>query len=204
MSGYFIPRGQCRPVQFDLADRCSAVRKLLRPDEVRHLWTAGDASLPAPPVVEQVEHYYSEQFAAGALRYVHDPAYVDCWCSPARTLDRGYGDCDDLAILVAATLIAGGVNASVVIGNVGGGTAANHAWVEGEDEYGRGFFYEATDPVVWYGARPLSYVPHAMVDEHECVDLRARKRRQVDWAKLLGQGAIIVGAGLLAARLADE
>jgi|GEM_PF-2040990 len=203
MSGYLIERGNCRPVQFDLADRCSAVRELLRPKEVLHLWSSSDTRGPSAPIVDQVEQYFSSMFATRALQYVHDPMHVDCWCSPARTLDRGFGDCDDLAILAAAVLKAGGIDASVVIGNIGGGTASNHAWVEGIDQFGRGFFYEATNPVLWYGARPLSYVPHALVNEDECVDLRPR-RRPVDWKRLLGQGAIVVGAGMIAAALISD
>ena len=48
-----------------------------------------------------------DRFVSTRIRYAEDA--VDRWSGPRETLRRGEGDCEDLAILKRAILIAGGV-----------------------------------------------------------------------------------------------
>lgn len=101
--------------------------------------------------------WFRSQFESGALRYIPDPeGPLDFWCSPKTTLERGGGDCDDLAVLGASILRASGMTGRVVVGTHDGD---GHAWVEGRDERGS-FLLEATSGDLARTWRPSAYVPN--------------------------------------------
>lgn len=112
-----------------------------------------------------VARWLEANFADGSLRYRADPKGPhDYWCSPAVTRLFGRGDCDDLAILTAAFLQAGGVHARVTTGLlVSHAERAGHAWVEGCDEHGA-FLIEATSGKLVRTVRPSEYVPFIWLD----------------------------------------
>ena len=94
---------------------------------------------------------------AGRLIYIPDPAGpLDFWCSPKSTARRGGGDCDDLAVFAASTLLAAGRPTTVVVGTLFG---SGHAWCEGYDEAGW-FLLEATSGDVHRWSRPIGYEPN--------------------------------------------
>lgn len=122
-------------------------------------------------------HNFAESVAAairrdlehGALQYEADPPDCDRWCSPARTLARGKGDCDDLAILAASILRAGLTSAAVVTGHYCGRDGCiGHAWVEGADERGW-FLLEATNGSLFRVARPETYQAQLILELGRCV-----------------------------------
>jgi transglutaminase-like putative cysteine protease len=49
----------------------------------------------------------TDRWVNGAVRYQADRG--DAWAAPATTLARGYGDCEDLALLKRAVLINSGI-----------------------------------------------------------------------------------------------
>jgi hypothetical protein len=103
----------------------------------------------------------------GRLRYRRDPGR-DVWFSPAATLQRRGGDCEDLAILSLSLLLAGGHHeAHLVIGrHCDGRRCEGHAWVEGADARG-GFLFEATSmQLMRY--RPPAYRPNWGVTKTRC------------------------------------
>jgi transglutaminase-like putative cysteine protease len=143
-------------VPFDYASHYDAVQQLVRPWEVRHLINRNAHPLQvaySPPVPEQVAQWLRSQFADRQLSYYSDPSGFDCWYSPATTLRRRAGDCEDLTLLTVSLLLAAGVSARVAIGTVPGG---GHAWVEGEDAHG-GFLIEATSGELHRYQRPSEY-----------------------------------------------
>lgn len=121
--------GACICVLGTLENQCGAIQDLLRPDEVRDV-ARYLLALNGDFVVHAGRH------VAATIRYEPDPHNCDRWCSPARTLSTGRGDCDDFAILLASLLLAGGVDALVVIGRVDNNQHERHAWVEGRDARG--------------------------------------------------------------------
>lgn len=66
------------------------------------------------------------------IKYVADPGY-DVWRGPARTLELGYGDCDDIALLfMNICYVAFGVKPELVlvyVRHVESGGMINHAEV---------------------------------------------------------------------------
>jgi transglutaminase-like putative cysteine protease len=140
--------------------RARAIRRLVRPQEVRHfIHVVPNACLPlGHALANEVGRWFRQRFSDGTIRYIADPKdSFDHWCSPAATLARGGGDCDDLAILATSLLLAGDVNAHVVVGRLSDGwRRIGHAWVEGIDESG-GFLLEATSGRVVRGVRPAAY-----------------------------------------------
>jgi hypothetical protein len=143
-------------VPFGYASHYTAVQRLVRPWEVEHLI---DRSAPSglvaysSPIPEQVAQWLRSQFASGQLSYQSDPSGFDCWYSPATTLRRRAGDCEDLTLLTVSILLAAGVSARVAIGTTLGG---GHAWVEGADAHG-GFLIEATSGDLHRWQRPTQY-----------------------------------------------
>lgn len=141
--------------------RCRAVAALVRPDEVAHLVDRVPAHyLPSRHAFgTEVARWLRERLAAQDLMYCPDPACCDIWYSPRATLERGCGDCEDLGILSAALLLAGGAVCDVVLGELRTDRARmGHAWVEGTDESGW-FLLEATSSQIWRGNRPSIYRP---------------------------------------------
>ncbi len=69
------------------------------------------------------------QTAVRRCRYVEDPssgdAATDVWQTPAQTLRRGAGDCEDSALLLTDWLLTRGISARVATGKMDGG---GHAW----------------------------------------------------------------------------
>lgn len=128
-----------------------AAAELVRPYEVSHLVLS-----PASP--EQVGHWIASQRRNGGLHYIPDQTRTledgrpsDHWCSPAATLERQGGDCEDLSILAVSLLRASGLEAWVCVGwrhrRTVAGTSArreSHAWVMGQRHDGDPFFMEAT------------------------------------------------------------
>jgi len=158
-------------VPFDYASHYSAVQRLVRPWEVEHL--IDRRATPAlvayrSPVPEQVAQWLSTQLASRQLSYQSDPSGFDCWYSPATTLRRRAGDCEDLTLLTVSILLAAGVSARVAIGTILGG---GHAWVEGADAHG-GFLIEATSGDLYRQRRPVQYALTWHIDPHPAL-LRA-------------------------------
>ncbi|KFA90878.1 hypothetical protein Q664_25765 [Archangium violaceum Cb vi76] len=134
-----------------------AIQRLIRPWEVAHL--VRTVPLGYLPVNHSFTENVAGWFQEGELQYIADPSGpFDYWCSPAVTLDRKGGDCDDLAIFGASFLRRGGVKASVVVGSLwSNGTWGGHAWVEGSDRFGW-FLLEGTSGGLYRGQRPAWYV----------------------------------------------
>lgn len=126
-----------------------AVRTLLAPEEIR----AAARALTARSSTFGREHplrTLKALFQSGRLRYRADDSFRGTsrapWYRPAATLQRGGGDCEDLAILLAAMLNAHGWDASVVIGSMWqGGTWGGHAWVAVRNRRGEAVYFEATN-----------------------------------------------------------
>lgn len=160
----------CRCVSLTPLERCRAVQNLVRPDEVAHLvnvvprrWPPSNHSLP-----RSVALWLQFKRLTGEVAYMPDPEWCDRWCSPAETLDRRGGDCDDLAILATSLLWAGGVAAGVVVGHhCNDFVCDGHAWVEGHDERGW-FLLEATTGTLVRKARPTAYTPHLWLQPGRC------------------------------------
>lgn len=155
------------------ANQCYAIAELVRPWEVadlvqevpRWLLPRGHA------LAADVARWLGSQLSAGTLRYIPDPVRpygYDHWCSSAATLERGGGDCDDMAILGASLLLAGGVDAWVVVGSLRQGwQVGGHAWIEGVDERG-GFLIEATSGCLLRHVRPPQYNASLMLGPGCC------------------------------------
>lgn len=138
-----------------------AARKLVRPWEVESLIDRNVSPLVAllnPPIADQVARWLRGQFASGQLSYISDPeGFLDYWCSPAVTLQRRGGDCEDLALLSLSIILAAGGSAQLAVGTLWNGrTADGHAWVEGQDAQG-GFVLEATSGDLYRHWRPAQY-----------------------------------------------
>jgi hypothetical protein len=144
--------GSCICVPASPAAQVWAVQELVRPLEVAHLirraprrvlpiwWTSVNG------VARNLTH----------LVYQADPPDCDRWCSPAETIDRGGGDCDDLSIFAASCLLHDpALTVHVVIGD-------GHMWVEGRDRLG-GFLLECTTGTIHRGRRLRGYEPQARV-----------------------------------------
>lgn len=148
-----ILRGDLRSVGHDDSSRYQAVQALLRPAEVQPLFRPGTLAERMVPVPERIGTWMCRMFATNALRYMRDPAISDWWQAPSYTLQRGGGDCEDLALLALSMLKLQEVPAVLVTGTCHG---AAHAWVEGRDPSGA-FLVEATSGQVFRHVRPASY-----------------------------------------------
>lgn len=153
--------GRCLQFRPGIISQSRAIRALVAPEEMADLLVVCDAGrLPLGySFAHAVARWLAHHLASGALTYIPDPeGELDVWCSPWATRARGGGDCDDLAILVASFLLAGGIDAHVVVGSlVHGGSRVGHAWVEGVDRFGA-FMIEATSGDL-ARTRPRTYVP---------------------------------------------
>jgi transglutaminase-like putative cysteine protease len=130
-------------VNVDRNSRYHAVQQLVRPWEVEHLLNRNPSPwvvMNLPPFAEQVAQWLRGEYAARRFAYQSDPSGFDVWYSPATTLRRRQGDCEDWTLVVVSMLLAGGVSSAVCVGSVPGG---GHAWVEGVDASGH-FLIEAT------------------------------------------------------------
>lgn len=154
--------GRCIRLRPSRANQCHGIGEVIRLWEVENLiQEAPRWMLPrGHSFAAEIARWFRTGFRDGTLRYIPDPARplgYDYWCSPAATLERGGGDCDDLAILGASLLLAGGVDAWVVVGTIHqGGRIDGHAWIEGIDERG-GFLIEATSGGLVRNRRPPQY-----------------------------------------------
>jgi transglutaminase-like putative cysteine protease len=122
---------------------------LVRPWEVAHLIRPGRRADP-----RAVGRWLRQERAAGRLRYLPDQTSPrDHWCSPAATITRGGGDCEDLALVALTLLAASGVEGWIVVGwrEREGRAPESHAWAEGD-----GWHLEATSGRV-SPARPPGY-----------------------------------------------
>lgn len=136
----------------------AAARELVRPEEALGVWSRFAVSF------ESLGGFVAESRKAGTVRFIPDPkGQLDRWCTPAATLARGGGDCDDLAILCVSALRAAGNRAWIVVGWRG---RESHAWVEGHDKDGA-WLLEATSGQVWplKGKRPEPYRAVALLEE---------------------------------------
>jgi len=82
---------------------------------------------------------------------------------PSETLAKGYGDCEDTAILLTSLIRAGRMPAYTVLGNYQG---YGHSWVAEN-----GFIYETT----YTRARPVpdpeDYCPYCLFNDSEVIEL---------------------------------
>lgn len=139
-----------------------AIALAVRPHEARPI--ARDllaiAGRTGCPFGDLLAGWFRAQFEFGTLRYIADPeGPLDFWSSPKTTLERGGGDCDDMAVLGASILRAAGLVGRVVVGTLGG---AGHAWTEGCDDQGP-FLLEATNGDLCRWQRPIGYLPNPAI-----------------------------------------
>lgn len=156
----------CECVAFTPVARCQAIQRLVRPSEVAYLlrW---NPDLESRPFSQTVAEWFQHHLKTGFLSWQPDPEDCDRWCSPARTLQRRGGDCDDLAILASSLLHAGNVKNHVVVGHYCGSEGCQgHAWVEGRDVDGW-FLLESTNGKLYF-ERPLLYKPHLLLAPGFC------------------------------------
>lgn len=161
---------RCLQVSLVSADRCLALRRLIRPQEVAGYVQSWSGTRPGwVGTANMGGRWLGRAFDERFLRYAPDLYGRDVWCSPAITVKRGGGDCDDLAILAASLLIAAGIDAGVAVGTICGvgGVCGGHAWVEGTDERGW-FLLEATTGDVFRTAQSR-YHPAVFAMLDRCV-----------------------------------
>ncbi|MCA9680129.1 MAG: hypothetical protein H6708_27670 [Kofleriaceae bacterium] len=159
----------CWCVEVTSEHRCNAIQDLVRPDDVIHLFRR---PLRHPVIqhalANRVAGWMQRAFRRGALRYIPDPEGCDMWCPPALTLQRRGGDCDDLAILAASVVLAGGGDCDVIVGHFCDGRGCQgHAWVEGVDERGA-FLLEATTGALYRDQVPAGYISHLILRPGVC------------------------------------
>lgn len=161
------PSAYC--VSSDVNVRCSTAQDLIRPLELQSLITTADRMnafrWSAAIVIALKMKGYFEQHR---LHYQADDEHCDLWRSPKLTWELGYGDCEDLAFVVASLLALLGCEPIVVVGRVlVRGRWAGHVWVEGRDTRG-GFLIEATSGRLHRGTRPVEYHPELFVTRASC------------------------------------
>lgn len=157
----------CFVVPQSLMAQVGRAQQLIRPNEIQHLVVEASPCQalfgPLPPLADRVSQFFKARFAYRVLRYERDPEGMDLWCSPAATLKRGGGDCDDLGLLAASLFYAAGLPVHVIIGTINN---EGHLWVEGKDEAGY-FWFEATSGDVlrnlWVARNGLGYSPTVVV-----------------------------------------
>jgi Transglutaminase-like superfamily len=177
---------RCRCVGPTLIDRCVAIRQFVRPEDVAHLirrrqrtpldWNHSRAG--------SLSNWFQNQFALGKLRYISDPPDCDRWGRPSHTLERGGGDCDDLAILAASFCRAMNVPMALVVGRVcNRRTCEGHAWVEGQDEHGW-FLLEATNGSITRGLLPNDYRRELFLTPESCAIAPDASARHLQTARV--------------------
>jgi hypothetical protein len=113
------------------------------PDEV----AAALLGLLAANLAVLANGYKPDPLVFGGLQYVEDPPGLDIWLTIQKLLDRGWGDCADLAIGWGAYLIALGVPCSIWIAVLKPYKRRYHAYLRV-----RGKLF---DPSVRGGMKPL-------------------------------------------------
>lgn len=149
-------------------EQCALIQTLVRPEEVRHF--VRRAYAPATfRSADNVGSWLTSKRLSGEVIYIPDPPGWDRWCSPAETLRRGGGDCDDLSILAKSLFDAlGPLDTYVSVGRLcQNGRCEGHAWIEGNDE-GGWFLLEATNGQVFRNVRPSFYTVQALLRPGEC------------------------------------
>lgn len=66
------------------------------------------------------------------LNYTREQEFQSDWQTPEETIDRGGGDCEDLAILLQYYLENSGHKSNLVVGKYMSNSDEYHAWVESE------------------------------------------------------------------------
>jgi transglutaminase-like putative cysteine protease len=157
----------CRQVSLSARERYQAIRELVRPWEVAHLWLPRRPHRsPRPSTADEVAAWFRWMFRVGKIRYIPDLAGPDIWCSPSATLEREGGDCDDLSILAASSIESRNhrLVVNIAIGNLCTDLGCiGHAWVEGIDEDGW-FLLEATSGELFRRKRPRDYRIHLLLN----------------------------------------
>lgn len=150
------PRHVCTRVGGSFLERCAALRSLVRPREV--YTHAAAASRHAQHCHDSPTEGVACYLRRLDIGYTGDEP-ADNWCSPAMTLRRGEGDCDDHSILAASLLRASGVRADVVLGwmRQPGRRPGYHAWVVGSDPLFGFFSMEPQSGTTWWGGTPPYY-----------------------------------------------
>jgi len=119
-----------------LADALDGIVAGLSPAEQAHFRSRKSGAFDLR--VRAVTAYLVEHVA-----YAKKDRAAEAWLFPDETLDAGKGDCEDLAFLLGALLLATGVSGYVVrvalgsVRQVGSRTAHAHAWIVYRDERGR-------------------------------------------------------------------
>jgi hypothetical protein len=136
------------------------------------------------------------------LRYLHQAnqagRFPDAWLYPDETLAQGGGDCEDLAFLLAALLLASGVSrycVRVALGSLdiiqadGSRQRHDHCWVMYQDEAA---VWELLEPLTAVGARAgkhtlrtvqrqtqrLEYTPHYVFNADHLWQIHSREFRR--------------------------
>lgn len=133
------------------------VRSSKRDPQIRDI--ASDIIRECPPKNWRCEIETLWQWVANNVRYTMDTNDVEVVSDAYGTLQRGYGDCDDIAVLLAALLETTGHRAKII---AGGNTEGCYAHVWAEARCGTGWIaVDASMPECGFGWRP-SY-PYEMV-----------------------------------------
>jgi len=158
----------CLPVRTSLPARCTAIARLIRPQDVSAHAQQGLRHGHTCHRNNQVEGIACYLLGL-QLRYIADPKRRDYWCPPLATLERGGGDCDDFSILAASLLRAAGIRAEVVLGwwRQRGGRGY-HAWVAGMLSCGCRFALEPQTGEVWWNGTPPAYDAEFLIGPEAC------------------------------------
>lgn len=100
---------------------------------------------------------------------INEFGYEDWWQYPVETVQRGEGDCEDTAFLVASLLQVLGYHTRVVTGMAPGGY---HAWCEAEDGEGEWWLLETTTGHLFRlsSRAALGYEPDVIIDSAQGCD----------------------------------
>ncbi len=146
------------------SDWCTDGKKLINPQSMSFLVSF------MPPASAPSQYDFTANVAQwiGFFSYQADQ-YGDTWCPPTQTYSTRMGDCEDLSMLVVSVLLAGYVDASLIIGTVADPQGTfGHAWVEGVDSQGW-FLIEATNGKLYRDQRPAIYTPTLRVHAGQCI-----------------------------------
>lgn len=158
---FYNVRSQTRCVTPTFNDWYDAMNFYLRPNEVRPITVAvrrlwAERRLPYADALGYILMQAGHQ---GRLVYRSDPPSCDQWRSPAETMRRGGGDCEDLTIIAMSVATGLRMSADVMVGEVYDKSEGwqGHAWLEGVDQQGW-FLLEATNGTI-FRYRPAIYRP---------------------------------------------
>ena len=91
-----------------------------------------DDSQSSSPGVYVSDEFLDCVMAVQEIEYVGDRMGADAWQTPAETVRRGKGDCEDVAIYFQHLLRAKGIHAELVFGLLNIQAKVGHVWCEAD------------------------------------------------------------------------